>query len=59
MKRLARFLVSVRSEMKNMKWPSKKEMITYSAATISIVLIFMVYFTSIDLIIAGIKVLVG
>ena len=34
MKKLARFLVSVKKEMKNVRWPSKKELLTYSAATI-------------------------
>ena len=59
MKKIARFIVSVKDEMKKVRWANKKEMIAYSAATISIVLIFMAYFTSVDLIIAGIKVIVG
>ena len=59
MKKIARFIVSVKSEMKKVRWSNKKEMVAYSVATISIVLIFMAYFTSVDLIIAGIKVLVG
>ena len=33
MKKIARFLVGVKKEMKKVRWPNKKEMITYSALT--------------------------
>lgn len=57
MKRLARYLVGVKKEMKKVRWPNKKEMITYSAATISFIVIFALFFTLSDLLISGIQVL--
>ena len=48
MKKLARFLVSVRREMKNVRWPNKKEMVTYSIATIMFVVFFGIFFTIAD-----------
>jgi len=45
--------------MQKVRWPNKKEMITYSIATISIMIIFGLFFTVIDLASAGIKVLIG
>ncbi len=58
MKKIAKFLVGVKKEMKKVKWPNKKEMITYSIATISFVLIFGVFFTGLDLILSGIKTII-
>lgn len=55
MKQLARFFVSVKDEMKKVKWPEKKQMITYSIATLSFIIVFSLFFGSLDLIIAGIK----
>lgn len=52
------FFKEVKSEMKKVRFPNKKEMITYSIATISLVLFFALYFGLLDLIIAGIKTLV-
>ena len=48
MKKIARFLVGVKKEMKKVRWPNKKEMITYSIATIVFVLIFGIFFTGLD-----------
>ena len=48
MKRLARFFVSVKKEMKKVRWPKKKEMITFSTATLAIIVFFMVFFSCID-----------
>ena len=59
MKKLARFFISIKGEMQKVRWPNKKEMITYSIATISIMIIFGLFFTVIDLASAGIKVLIG
>ena len=59
MKKIARFLVGVKKEMKKVRWPNKKEMITYSVATISLVIFFALYFGLLDLIIAGIKTLIN
>ena len=52
------FLKEVKSEMKKVRFPNKKEMITYSVATISLIIFFALYFGLLDLIIAGIKTLV-
>ena len=48
MKKLARFLVSVKKEMKKVRWPKKKEMIKFSVATISVLCFFMLFFSGID-----------
>lgn len=58
MKKIARFLVGVKSELKKVRWLSKKEMIQYSVATIAFILIFSVFFGGLDLILAGIKTVV-
>lgn len=59
MKRLARFFVSVKNEMKNVKWPTKKEMVKYSAATLCFIVVFALFFGAIDLIVSGLKVWLG
>ena len=59
MKKLARFFVSVKKEMKNVRWPSKKELITYSIATISFVVFFGLFFTLTDSGIALVRTVVG
>lgn len=48
MKKLARFFVNVKKEMKKVRWPKKKEMIKFSTATIVIVCFFMVFFSCVD-----------
>ena len=53
------FLKDVKSEMKKVRFPNTKEMITYSVATISLVIFFALYFGLLDLIIAGIKTLIN
>lgn len=55
MKKLARFLVSVKKEMKKVRWPGKKEMVKYSIATITFILFFSVFFALGDFIIATAK----
>lgn len=59
MKKIAKFLASVKKEMAKVKWPTKKEMVLYSMATISFILFFMLFYTATDLIISGIKMLVA
>lgn len=49
------FFAGVKKEMKNVRWPLRKEMVKYSIATISFVVFFGVYFTLIDLLIAAVK----
>ncbi len=58
MKRLARFLVSVKGEMKKVKWPNKKEMTVYSSATLIFILVFALFFTGTDVILAFLRSLV-
>ena len=57
MKKIRNFLIDVKHELKKVKWPNKKSMVTYSVATISFIIFFALFFTMSDLILAGIKVL--
>ena len=59
MKKLARFFISAKKEMKNVRWPSKKELITYSLATLSFVVFFGLFFTLTDSGIALVRTLIG
>ena len=45
MKKIARFFVAVKKEMKKVRWPKKKEMIKFSTATILIICFFMAFFS--------------
>lgn len=58
MKKIKEFLLDVRNEMKKVRWLKKKEMINYSVATVTFILIFSVFFGGLDLILAGIKTVV-
>ncbi len=55
MKKLARFFVNVKKEMKKVRWPKKGEMIKFSTATIAIVCFFMLFFSLIDVVIVAIE----
>ena len=57
MKRIARFFVDVKKELKRVRWPKKKDMIVYSSATILSIVFFMVFFTLIDIVLGFVKVL--
>ena len=46
MKKLATFLNGVKKEMKKVRWPNKKEMITYSLATLSFIVVFALFFAA-------------
>ena len=59
MKKMRAFLIDVKKELKKVKWPSKKNMVTYSVATISFIIFFALFFTMSDMILAGLKVLLG
>ena len=54
MKKLARFFANVKKEMTKVRWPKRKELVTFSIATIAIILFFMLFFTASDGIISGI-----
>lgn len=58
MKKIVRFFVSVKEEMKKVKWPDKKMMVTYSVATLTTVLVFALFFVSLDIILTGIKMVI-
>ncbi|MBR3897959.1 MAG: preprotein translocase subunit SecE [Bacilli bacterium] len=49
------FLKSVRKEMKEVRWPNKKEMVKYSFAVLACIIVLSVFFTASDLIIAGVR----
>ena len=49
------FFKEVKSEVSKVKWPSKKDMIRYSVATIVFIVFFALFFYLIDLIIALLK----
>ena len=57
MKKIARFFVDVKKELKRVRWPKKKDLIVYSAATILSLVFFMVFFTLIDTLLGLTKVL--
>ena len=59
MKKLASFFISVKEEMKKVKWPTRKEMIKYSGAALTFIIVFALFFTLTDLAVAGLKILVG
>ena len=48
MKAVARFFVNVKKEMKKVRWPKKKEMITFSVATLIVICFFMLFFSLSD-----------
>jgi preprotein translocase SecE subunit len=54
MKKLARYLVSVKEELKKVRWPKRKEMVAYSTATIAVIIFFMLFFVLSDTIIGTI-----
>ncbi len=49
------YFKSIKSEISKVKWPSKKDMIKYSIATIVFIIFFAIFFYCIDLVIAIIK----
>ena len=49
------FFKDVKNELKKVRWPLKKEMITYSLATLVFIIILGLFFVATDLIIAGIR----
>ena len=50
-----KFFKEVKNELDKVKWPSKKDMVKYSIATIVFIIFFAVFFYLIDLIIALLK----
>lgn len=55
MKKIKDFFISVKKEMAKVHFPTKKEMMLYSVATISFVLFFAAFFMLSDIVIAIFK----
>lgn len=58
MKRIAKFFVSVKKEMKKVRWLHKKELTKYSIATISFIVIFMGFFALSDALISFVRMVI-
>ena len=58
MKKIKKFFSEVKSELKKVKWPNRKDMVKYSIATICFVIFFAGFFYLIDFGVALIKSLV-
>ena len=54
MKSIARFFVGVKREMGKVRWPNKKEMVNYSAAVISFIVVFSLFFVGTQAILSAI-----
>lgn len=52
MKKLISFFYGVKKEMTKVKWPTKKEMTIYSSATLAFILIFALFFSVTDFVLA-------
>ena len=57
-KKISDWCKSVVKEVSKVKWPSKKEMLKYSIATIAFVIFFALFFYAIELLMAFFKSLV-
>lgn len=53
------FFGNVKSELKKVKWPSKKNMVKYTISTLCFILLFALYFFGIESVFAFIKGLIG
>lgn len=53
------FYNEVKSELKKVKWPSKKEMVKYSISTLCFVILFALFFFGIESLFAFVKGLIG
>lgn len=56
-KKFSNFIAGVKVEFKRVKWPSKKEMLKYSVATIIFIIACSLFFYLIDVIIAALHTL--
>ncbi len=56
-KKFSNFIAGVKVEFKRVKWPSKKEMLKYSVATIIFIIACSLFFYLIDVIIAALHAL--
>lgn len=56
--KIGAYLRDVGKEMHNVRWPSKKEMLLYSGATLGFIVIFALFFMLNDVVISAVKQLV-
>ncbi len=59
MKSIARFFVGVKQEMGKVRWPNKKEMVSYSMATITFIVVFALFFVGTDALLSAIMKVLG
>jgi preprotein translocase SecE subunit len=59
MKKIAKFFVGVKKEMKKVRWLNKKDLAKYSVATITFIVIFMAFFALSDVVLSYIRSVVG
>ncbi len=59
MKSIARFFVGVKQEMGKVRFPNKKEMVNYSLATITFVVVFALFFVASDAILGALVKVLG
>lgn len=52
MKKIVEFFMDVKAEMKKVKWPTKKNMTVYAAATLGFILVFALFFSATDFVLA-------
>lgn len=50
-----KFFSNVHKEMKKVRWPKRKEMLKYSVAVLTCIIVLSVFFVLSDLIIATVK----
>lgn len=58
MKKIAKFFVGVKKEMKKVRWLSKKELGKYSVATIVFIVLFMGFFALSDAILSVVRMVI-
>ncbi len=58
MQKIKNFFASVKKEMGRVRWPKKNDMLKYSIACLSCIIILAVFFVASDFIIAGARSLV-
>ena len=58
MKKIGKFFGEVKKELSKVKWPTKKDMVKYSIATIVFVIFFACFFYGVSLLFALVKTLV-
>ena len=59
MKKIAQFFFGVKKEMSKVRFPNRKEMVTYSLATISFIIVFALFFVGADAILGAIVKVLG